>query len=43
MNYINHKIKIIEQKEITNFISKFERYREIIKVKKISKKFLSFN
>ena len=38
-SYINHKIKIIEQKEITNFISKFERYREIIKVKKISKNF----
>ena len=36
-NYIEHKIKIIDQQEIKNFISRIERYKDIIKVKKISK------
>ena len=38
-NYTEHKIKIIDQQEIKNFISIIERYRNIIKVKKISKNF----
>lgn len=38
-DYIDHKIKIIDQQEIQNFISRIEDYRDIIKVKKISKNF----
>ena len=38
-NYTEHKIKIIDQQEIKNFISIIERYRNTIKVKKISKNF----
>jgi surface carbohydrate biosynthesis protein len=38
-NYIEHKIKIIDYQEIINFINKFDRYKDTIKVRKISKNF----
>ena len=38
-NYIDHKIKLIKKNEIQNFILSNERYKDNIKVEKISKNF----